>query len=72
MKPNAQMKIVVKMMKKDQGERGMEENLLVPRADRKPHMVTQSQTVPDSVQRDNGWKRVIHAAHNLYRPHSKC
>ena len=41
LKPNSQMEKMVKMTKKDQGERGMEKNpLLLP--DRKPYMVTNS------------------------------
>ena len=58
LKPNGQMERMVKMTKKDQGERGMEKNPLLP-PDRKPYMVT----VSDSVQCDKGKKRVIHA-HN--------
>ena len=45
LKPNGQMERMVKMTKKDQGERGMEKNPLLP-PDRKPYMVT----VFDSVQ----------------------
>ena len=37
------MKRMVKMMKKDQGERGMEENPLLP-SDRKPYIVSSSPT----------------------------
>ena len=38
-KPNGQMERMVKMTKKDQGERGMGKNPLLP-PDRKPYMVT--------------------------------
>ena len=41
LKPNGQMERMVKMTKKDQGERGMEKNPLLP-PDRKPYMVTNS------------------------------
>ena len=41
LKPNGQMERVGKMTKKDQGERGMEKNPLLP-PDRKPYMVTNS------------------------------
>ena len=49
LKPNGQMERMVKMMKKDQGERGMENNPLFP-PDRKLYTVT----VSDSVQCDKG------------------
>ena len=50
LKPNGQMERMVKMMKKDQGERGMEKkNPLLP-PDRKLYMVT----VSDSIQYDKG------------------
>ena len=57
MKPNGQMERMVKMTKKDQGQRGMGgggDPLLPP--DGKPYMAT----VSDSVQCAKGWKRVIH------------
>ena len=38
---NGQMERMVKMTKKDQGERGMEKNTLLP-PDQKPYMVTNS------------------------------
>ena len=41
LKPNGQKERMVKMTKKDQGERGMEKNPLLP-PDRKPYMVTNS------------------------------
>ncbi len=41
LKPNDQMERMVKMTKKDQGERGMEKNPLFP-PDRKPYMVSNS------------------------------
>ena len=41
LKPNGQMERMVKMTKKDQGERGMEKNPLLP-PDRKPYVVTNS------------------------------
>ena len=41
LKPNGQMERMVKMTKKDQGERGMEKNPLLP-PDWKPYMVTNS------------------------------
>ena len=41
LKPNGQMERMVKMMKKDQGERGMGKNPLPP-PDQKPYMVTNS------------------------------
>ena len=41
LKPNGQMERMVKMTKKDQGERGMENNPLLP-PDCKPYMVTNS------------------------------
>ena len=41
LKPNGQMERMVKMTKKDQGERGMENNPLLP-PHRKPYMVTNS------------------------------
>ena len=51
LKPNGQMERMVQMTKKDQGERGMEKNPLLPH-DRKPYMVTN--TVSDSVQCNKG------------------
>ena len=51
------MERMVKMMKKDQGERGMGgKNPLLP-PDRKLYMVT----ISDSMQCDKGWKHIIHA-----------
>ena len=47
LKPNGQMERMVKMAKKDQGERGVGKN---PLPDRKPYVVT----VSDSVQCDKG------------------
>ena len=66
MKPNDQMERMVRMMQKDQGERGMEENPLVP-PDRKMHMVT------DCPWQRAMWQRLeMRNPYTQYKPHNKC